>query len=238
MRKKIFAILSCILMFGAATTALAQSPQANALLPAQRAIAPIAAFTANGDQEQLKSAIVKGLDAGLTVNEIKEVMVQLYAYAGFPRALNALNTFMALLDERAKSGITDTPGREATSVAVDKNMYERGRQVQATLRGGSAVTGGVMDFAPAIDRYLNEHLFGAIFASDILDFQAREIATVSALSTIKGAEAQLRSHLRNSMHVGLTEAQLRELSKVIEAEVGKDEGDSTLKQLNSVLATN
>ena len=238
MRKKLLPILACILMLGVSTNALAQSPGTTTLSPAQRAIGPIAAFTANGDQEQLKKAIAKGLDAGLTINEIKEVMVQLYAYAGFPRALNALNTFMALLDEREKNGITDIPGREATPFAVDKTMYERGRQVQATLRGGSAVAGGVMSFAPAIDRYLNEHLFGAIFASDILDFQSREIATVSALSTIKGAEGQLRSHLRNSMHVKLTQAQLRELGKVIETEVGKDEGANTLTQLDTVLGMN
>ncbi|KJS29540.1 MAG: hypothetical protein VR64_20520 [Desulfatitalea sp. BRH_c12] len=39
-------------------------------------------------------ALNQGLDAGLTVNEIKEILVQLYAYAGFPRSLNAIGTFM------------------------------------------------------------------------------------------------------------------------------------------------
>jgi 4-carboxymuconolactone decarboxylase len=32
------------------------------------------------------------LGAGLTINEIKEVQIRLYAYAGFPRAPNALAT--------------------------------------------------------------------------------------------------------------------------------------------------
>jgi alkylhydroperoxidase/carboxymuconolactone decarboxylase family protein YurZ len=55
----------------------------------QQSIVTISAFTAKGDLLQLQNALVDGLDAGLTVNEIKEVLVQLYAYTGFPRSLNA-----------------------------------------------------------------------------------------------------------------------------------------------------
>jgi len=60
----------------------------------QQRIVPIAAFTASGDQRKLRMALAEGLDAGWTVNELKEVLVQMYAYAGFPRSLNALNTFI------------------------------------------------------------------------------------------------------------------------------------------------
>lgn len=57
----------------------------------QQAIIPIAAWGAAGDMSRLAAALTQGLDAGLTVNEAKEVLVQLYAYAGFPRSLNALS---------------------------------------------------------------------------------------------------------------------------------------------------
>lgn len=50
----------------------------------QQAIIPIAAFAAKGDTEKLAAEIQHGLDTGLTINEIKEVLIQLYAYAGFP----------------------------------------------------------------------------------------------------------------------------------------------------------
>lgn len=63
----------------------------------QQSIVPIAAFTASGNPEGLKPALVRGLEAGLSINEINEVLVQLYAYAGFPRSLNALNVFMSLV---------------------------------------------------------------------------------------------------------------------------------------------
>ena len=50
----------------------------------QRSTVTIAAFTASGNMEKLNAALNRGLDAGLTVNEIKEALVQMYAYAGFP----------------------------------------------------------------------------------------------------------------------------------------------------------
>src|SRR6266496_4284158 len=73
----------------------------------QQSIVTISAFTAKGDLLHLQKALNDGLDAGLTVNEIKEVLVQLYAYAGFPRSLNALNAFIAVLKERKGKGIND-----------------------------------------------------------------------------------------------------------------------------------
>ena len=70
----------------------------------QQSIVTIAAFTAKGDMVQLQKALNTGLDAALTVNEIKEILVQLYAYAGFPRSLNALHSLMDVLKERKSKG--------------------------------------------------------------------------------------------------------------------------------------
>jgi hypothetical protein len=47
-------------------------------------------------------------------------------------------------------------------------------------------------------------LFGDIFERDDLDWQSRELPTVGMLSALPGAEAQLQSHMRISMNVGLT----------------------------------
>jgi 4-carboxymuconolactone decarboxylase len=75
-------------------------PRPTQLLDApQQNLAIISALTATGNLEQLKIQLNSGLDNGLTVNEVKEVLVQLYGYCGFPRSLNAINTFMAILEE-------------------------------------------------------------------------------------------------------------------------------------------
>ena len=105
------------------------------LNPKQQSIVAISSFTANGDLEKLKSALNEGLDAGLTVNEIKEVLVQLYAYAGFPRSLNGINTFMAVMDERKAKGISDMEGREASPMPANWNRDEYGAQVRGSAAG-------------------------------------------------------------------------------------------------------
>ena len=94
MEKKHTALLAVIygLMLNVAGIAEAQTMDAHQALNAkQQSIIPTAAFTANGDLERLRTALHEGLDAGLTVNEIKEILVQMYAYAGFPRSLNGIH---------------------------------------------------------------------------------------------------------------------------------------------------
>ena len=82
----------------------------------QQSIVSIAALTAVGDISHLKTQLNAGLDAGLTINEIKEVLVQMYAYCGFPRSLNGINTFMTVLEERKAKGIKDVEGKEASAI--------------------------------------------------------------------------------------------------------------------------
>jgi 4-carboxymuconolactone decarboxylase len=197
----------------------------------QESIVPIAAFTAKGDLEQLKTALPEGLDAGLTVNEIKEILVQLYAYTGFPRSLNAIGVFMGVMEERQKKGIKDAIGREPSPLPTNKSRLELGTEIQTKLIG-APVTGAIYTFAPAIDAFLKDHLFGDIFGRDNLDFQSREIATISALASMEGVNAQLQAHL----NVGLSEAQLNNVTTVLGARVGKKESDNASKVLSTVLS--
>lgn len=200
------------------------------LSPKQLAIGPIAASMAAGHMPALATALNKGLDAGLSVAEAKEVLVQLYAYAGFPRALNALGELMKVLDERRSRGLKDAPGREAGAVPVGAALLEAGTANQTQL-AGAPVKGPLFEFAPAIDQFLKTHLFGDIFARDNLDWPSRELATVAALSALEGVDSQLLSHIRISLNVGLTVGQLRQLADTLSA---AGEAESS-QRLNSAL---
>ena len=205
---------------GLAEMAHAQSSSSEPALNAkQQSIIPIAAFTAKGDVEKLKTALAEGLQDGMTVNEIREVLVQMYAYTGFPRSLTGLNTFIALLDERKAQGIHDEVGKDATPLPDTANIREIGTANQTAVIGRPA-SGRVYEFAPVIDTFLKEHLFGDIFSRDVLTFQERELATVSALASLP-AEAQLRSHLNCCLVVGLSEDQMKAFVSVLETKVGK-----------------
>lgn len=132
---------------------IAQGAPDSTLSDKQKSIITIAAFTAQGDLENLKTAINGGLNNGLTVNEIKEVLIQMYAYCGFPHSLNGLNTFIAVLDERKADGIIDEIGVEANPVDPNRDRYAIGDKIQTELVG-RPVSGRVYDFAPTIGTFL------------------------------------------------------------------------------------
>jgi alkylhydroperoxidase/carboxymuconolactone decarboxylase family protein YurZ len=187
----------------------------------QRSIAPIAAFMAAGNMPGLNAALNQGLDAGLSISDAREILVQLYAYAGFPRSLNALAELMKVLDERKQRGIRDVPGSDPGPVPTGQELLAVGTENQTRL-SGAPVKGPLFDFAPAIDQYLKTHLFGDIFARDNLDWQSRELATVGALAAMPGVESQLQAHIRISLNVGLSAQQLRQVGQVL-AERGDGE---------------
>ncbi|MBK0096016.1 carboxymuconolactone decarboxylase family protein [Erwinia sp. S63] len=191
--------------------------QTHPLTLQQKSIAVIAAHAATGNIAKLNDALNQGLDAGLTLSQCREVLVQLYAYAGFPRSLNALGELMKVIDARRLQGKNDLPGSEAGPVPTPDNMLAAGTRNQMALVG-SPVKGPLFEFAPAIDQFLKAHLFGDIFARDNLDWKSRELATVGALAGMSGVESQLQSHLRISMNVGFDKSQLAELEAVFNAQ--------------------
>ena len=191
------------------------TPVAGPLSPRQQAIPLIAAAAASSDMPQLTAALRRGLDAGLTLSETKEVLVQLYAYAGFPKSLNALGELMEVVRVREAQGVATAPGQPPTSnVPVGDALRAVGTANQTRI-SGAPVTGPLMDFAPIINQYLQSHLFGDIFERDNLDWQSRELATVGALAVMPGVEAQLRSHMAASQRVGLSRAQLQHLAQLL-----------------------
>ena len=183
----------------------------------QQAIIPIAAHTASGDIAALNTALADGLDAGLTVNEIKEIFIHAYAYVGFPRALNGINAFNRVVDNRKSNGINDKLGKSATPVPenFDDNAY--GHEVRNGLVGRdiSNRTTGYAAFVPTIDVFLVEHLFADIFYRDVLSTADRELVTISMLAALTGTDAQLTGHMNISMRVGYSAKQLLAFTQVL-----------------------
>ena len=209
--------------------------QEQALSQRQQAIIPVAALAAAGDLTALKGALNQALDSGMSVNDGKEVLVQLYAYAGFPRSLNALNTFMVVLAERREQGIEDAPGESPqTPIPQGDALLEQGTANQTELAGGP-VKGPLFDFAPAADEYLKTHLFGDIFARDNLTWKDREISTIAMLSAMEGVEPQLLAHIHIGMNTGLTENQLQQLVGVLTEQVSPEAAARTRSVLDQYL---
>lgn len=203
----------------------------------EKSIIRISSLTAKGDLMKLKTELNTGLEAGLTVNEIKEVLVHVYAYCGFPRSIRGLQTFVEVLNERKAGGISDTIGKQASLIDREATKYERGKAVleELTKTPQPEILVGYSAFAPIIDTFLKEHLFADIFERDVLTWSQRELVTISVISTIGGAEPMLQSHLGISLNVGITPEQLEAFVTVIQSTAGKKEAKNARKVLTEVV---
>lgn len=208
-----------------------ENASGNSLNKHQQSLAAISALTATGNLDQLKIEINTGLEVGLTINEIKEALVQLYAYCGFPRSLNAISTLMAVVNERKEKGIKDKEGIAGSVIKKHEDRYEQGRKTleELTKTPQSKPAPGFGEFAPRADAFLKEHLFADIFDNEVLNHRQREFVTISALAAMTGVEPQLKAHIGMGKNTGITNEQLVELANLIEKKINITQANTIRK---------
>ena len=186
-----------------------------------------AAWAAKGDLEHLETAVPQALDHGVTINELKDAFAQLYAYAGFPRSLNALGVLEKILKECTKDGCTMYEGK-IVQWSLGKPFVRPAVWDDAgeALRTGTAMQtrdeGGTpwdYTFCPQADYYMKSHLFGDIYASDQLTPAERELVTVAALSAMDGVTPQFEGHKECAVFMGNTPEQVAELCRWLEKHI-------------------
>ena len=194
----------------------------------------IACDEAKGDLVALESAIHNGLEAELTVSQIKEALSQLYAYTGFPRSLNALGVLQRVIGDRQAKGVKVIMGEDANPLGDDYDALKEGTRVQTQLVGKAFE----YEFAEATDYYLKAHLFGDIFARDNLTYADRELVTVSALSGLEGVEPQLKAHIAGARNMGVSEEQLQGIVVAFAASGLLNEAGRLAKAYNELSTSN
>ncbi len=70
------------------------------LAPRDRSLITVAALTALGRADQLRSHLGLALDNGVTREELAELVTHLAFYAGWPSGMTAATTLRQVLDER------------------------------------------------------------------------------------------------------------------------------------------
>lgn len=216
MKKTFLFFIACQALFLTPCTAR-EAAMNTTLTTEEKSVAAVSAAAARGNYGALKTALAQGLDSGIPVNTFKEILVQLYAYAGFPASLNALDTLRTVVGER---GNKDETGKEPSPPPAGKSI-DFGTKNQTALTGRE-VKGPLFEFAPAIDEYLKAHLFGDIFARDNVSWKTREIATIAMLAQLPHAAPQLKSHIAIGKHNGLTDSQVDEILAIA---AQRDESD-------------
>ncbi len=176
-------------------------------------IAVVAALTAMGNaQPQLKVHINGALNTGSSINELKEVILQMSVYVGFPSAINGMNALKEVLQERQNHGIKDKVGKTA-AIITQTDRLKLGEQELSKLDSlqVSRLENAYNDFSPELVKLTLEFGYADIFSRDNLAPKYRQIATIAALTALGTAQPQLKFHINAGLNIGLTETEIKEI---------------------------
>ncbi|WP_240911432.1 carboxymuconolactone decarboxylase family protein [Yeosuana marina] len=199
-------------------------------------IAVVAALTAMGNvQPQLKVHINGALNTGSTINEVKEVILQMSVYSGFPSAINGMNALKEVLKERQEHGIKDEIGKTATDTTqIDR--LKLGEQELSKLDSLQVerLKNAYNDFSPELVKFTLEYGYADIFSRDNLGPKYKQISTIAALTALGNAQPQLKFHINAGLNIGLTETEIKEIMLLMTVYSGFPSainGANTLKEV-------
>jgi 4-carboxymuconolactone decarboxylase len=184
-----------------------------------REFATLAMVTALGNQGNSVHIHVEGaLRAGATETEIKELLMQLTVYAGYPKTLTAIAAAQQAFADLKQRGIpTASPQPDLESrrqAESNEARYRRGLHAlnQISKASGEAVVKSFEDIAPDLGRYIVEFSYGDVFSRPNLDLKTRELATVSALTGVNttATELPLKVHINGALNVGANRQEIIE----------------------------
>jgi len=175
-------------------------------------IAVIAALTAMGTaQPQLKVHLNGALNTGSAISEVKEVILQMSVYSGFPSAINAMNVLKEVLEERKNHGIQDNPGKQPSKLPNDRLTLGKQELSQLDPLQVERLKQAFDTFSPELTQFILEYGYGDIFARDNLSKKHRQIATIAALTALANAVPQLKFHIHAGLNIGITEEEIKEI---------------------------
>lgn len=184
-----------------------------------RELATLAILIAIGNHDSSIQYHVEGaIRAGATQTEVKELLLQMTVYAGYPKAGAALAVALSALTE-LQQPLTPAANPQPdldTQRQAESNEVRYRRGVEALNRiskaSGEAVVNSFEDIAPDLGRYILEFAYGDVFSRPNLDLKTRELATVSALTALSTAasELPLNVHINGALNTGASRQEIIE----------------------------
>ncbi len=162
-----------------------------------RELITITILTVQQTLPQLKAHINAALNIDVKPIEIRETIYQCAPFIGFPKTLNALNSFNEILKENN----IKTP-LENTSTVKEQERYKKGYLLQNKIYG-EEIKNSIKDIANGekVAKLLTEVCFGDFHTRKGLDIKTRELLIIPILVS-NGEIAILKSHIKGNLAVG------------------------------------
>ena len=174
---------------------------------ARVALIRVAAALSPCSTADLRQALRAAVD-GADPDQVEEVLLQSYLFAGYPAALNGFRLWR------------EASGRPAPAASVDDPAVwaERGAGVCRQVYAGQyeRLRSNVAQLHPDMERWMLNEGYGKVLGRPGLDLATRELC-IAALLASMDAEPQLYAHLRGAVNAGASEdeveAALREAGR-------------------------
>lgn len=196
------------------------------------ALALAAAAAVLNRQQDLATALHFGLEHGIPPRHCYEALLQLYLFAGFPAALEALATFRSVLATAEIAWPDNAPEPYDTHV-----FSERGEELCRTIytTAYSKMRERVGRLSPDLDLWMVVEGYGKTLSRPGLSTDRRELVIVAALAVL-GWRNQLYSHIRGAVNVGVQRSECEAILHLVDRAFGISPQARAFDTLESVFA--
>lgn len=165
----------------------------------------MAAAAALGRLDALSFHVGAALDLGCTPSEVRECLLVVSLFAGFPRTLDALASAGDVLSARGAPAPAAEQGLPADEAERRETFRRRGRALFDRVYGSKArsVMSRLMDLDPELPLWVLDDAYGKVLARPGLDPAQRERLAVVLLAAL-GLRNQLPGHVRGAVNCGAT----------------------------------
>jgi len=173
-------------------------------------LAPVLAAAATGDV-RLAGCLDAAIREGVPLTAVREALLLVAPFAGFPRALDALAALAAAIE---RAGLESTahaePGLPADLAARAALFRQRGRELFDRVYGEASerVLARLLRLDPEVPGWVLQDAYGRVLSRPGLTAAARERLAVVLLASL-GLRNQLRGHALGALACGATRREVR-----------------------------
>jgi 4-carboxymuconolactone decarboxylase len=180
-------------------------------------------LAALGLRTELAESLRRSLADGVDADRLREALLQVLPYAGFPRAASAL---LVLAGQIAGDSPRPAPSRSSAEV------LEAGSAVFRAVYGEAAepILANMARAHPDLPDWILSDAYGKVLARPGLDLPTREVLGVALLTALDQPD-QLQGHVRGGLRVGADPARLRSALETAARHVSPEAGERARERL-------
>jgi 4-carboxymuconolactone decarboxylase len=190
-----------------------------------KSISSMSALLSLGHQmDELRHRMELALETGFSLSDLKEIILQICLYAGFPRSLNGMACLRGLMESRNQRGQHTEEGVKPSPQPEGISRYKLGWDTLQSLDPEfiHRLKAGLDPISPELFSLVLEHGYADIFYRDNLDIRQREAAVVAAMVAVENADPQLSFHILAAMGTGIERGLMTEIIHDAAAAAGKN----------------